>query len=105
MCDQLPCLPAGTEIVPDFPNTLAWYEYLIFGAVLVSSMGIGVFYGCFGTKNKTNEEFLMAGRSMSILPVSSRILAKHLKCNFDKLLRLRIFTGHIVFSLQFCFSE
>ncbi len=70
MCDQLPCLPEGTEIVNDIPEVLNWYEYLIFGGVLASSMGIGIYYGCFGTKSKTNEEFLMAGRSMSILPVS-----------------------------------
>ncbi|KAG4068534.1 hypothetical protein HA402_004875 [Bradysia odoriphaga] len=77
MCDQLPCLPEGTEIVVDFPQTLDWYEYLIFGGVLALSMAIGVYYGCFGTKNKTNEEFLMAGRSMSILPV-----ALSLVCSF-----------------------
>lgn len=70
MCDKLPCLPEGTHIVRDFPDILAWYEYLIFGGVLALSLAIGVYYGCFGTKNKTNEEFLMAGRSMSILPVS-----------------------------------
>lgn len=29
-----------------------------------------MFYGCFGSRNKSNEEFLMAGRSMSILPVT-----------------------------------
>lgn len=70
MCDNLPCLPEGTEIVLNYPNNLAWYEYVIFAVVLIGSLGIGVFYGCFGTKNRTNEEFLMAGRSMSILPVS-----------------------------------
>jgi len=47
-----------------------WPEYIVFGLVLVASLGIGVFYGFFGSKNKTNEEFLMAGRSMSILPVT-----------------------------------
>lgn len=70
MCDNPPCLPSGTEIVTDFSRLLNWYEYVIFGAVLALSMAIGVFYGCFGTKNKTNEEFLMASRQMSILPVS-----------------------------------
>lgn len=73
MCDHLPCLPEGTEIVVDFPRTLDWYEYVIFVGVLVTSMGIGIFYGCFGTKNRTNEEFIMAGRNMSILPVSVSI--------------------------------
>lgn len=43
MCNKLPCLPEGTEIVADFPNTLEWYEYVIFVAVLVLSMAIGVY--------------------------------------------------------------
>lgn len=79
MCDNIPCLPEGTEIVTDYSGTLIWYEYLIFGGVLVLSLGIGVFYGCFGSKSKTNEEFLMAGRSMSILPVSFRFYLYRLK--------------------------
>lgn len=59
-------LPEGVEILTDgFTDSLAWEEYLVFGAVLIASLGIGVFYGCFGNKNKTNEEFLMAGQCIS----------------------------------------
>jgi len=67
----------GLKLVNEnFTNTLPWYEYLVFGAVLLASLGIGVFYGCFGNKNKTNEEFLMAGRSMSALPVTLSLVCR-----------------------------
>jgi len=54
-----------------------WPEYLVFVAVLVASLGIGVFYGFFGNNNKTNEDFLMAGRSMSILPVTLSLVCRY----------------------------
>jgi hypothetical protein len=70
-------LPVGTEILKEnFADNLPWTEYLVFGAVLVASLGIGVFYGCFGNKNRTNEEFLMAGRSMGILPVTLSLVCR-----------------------------
>lgn len=99
---SFPQLPKGVQIVTDnFTDSLDWTEYLVFGAVLLASLGIGVFYGCFGNKNQTNEvglwngaqykngsslvqnssqlfyqEFLMAGRSMSILPVTLSLVCR-----------------------------
>jgi len=70
-------LPEGYEILKEnFADDLAWTEYLVFAAVLVASLGIGVFYGFFGNKNNTNEDFLMAGRSMSILPVTLSLVCR-----------------------------
>ncbi|KAJ6633962.1 Sodium-coupled monocarboxylate transporter 1 [Pseudolycoriella hygida] len=37
-------------------------------------MGIGIFYGFFYKKNKTNEEFLMAGRTMTVFPVALSLI-------------------------------
>jgi len=51
-----------------------WAEYVVFVLVLIASLGIGVFYGFFGKKNRTNEEFLMAGRSMNIFPVTLSLI-------------------------------
>lgn len=45
----------------DYSKLFKWPEYLVFVSVLVASMGIGIFYGFFSKKNRTNEEFLMAG--------------------------------------------
>ncbi|KAK7467995.1 hypothetical protein BaRGS_00036773, partial [Batillaria attramentaria] len=42
--------------------------------MLLVSAGIGIFYGCRGSKQRTTKEFLLANRSMSIIPVAISIL-------------------------------
>ncbi|PVD36488.1 hypothetical protein C0Q70_03472 [Pomacea canaliculata] len=49
-------------------------DYVLFVLMLVISAAIGIFYGCWGGKQKTTKEFLMANRSMSIIPVAISIL-------------------------------
>ncbi|KAJ6645757.1 Sodium-coupled monocarboxylate transporter 1 [Pseudolycoriella hygida] len=58
----------------DYKSLFKWTEYLIFAALLAVSMGIGIFYGFFYKKNKTNEEFLMAGRTMTVFPVALSLI-------------------------------
>jgi len=60
----------------DYSSLFKWPEYMVFASVLVASMGIGVFYGFFHKKNKTNEEFLMAGRQMSVFPVTLSLICR-----------------------------
>lgn len=50
-------------------------DYIVFAGMLSISAGIGVYYGCFGSKQNTTKEFLMGGRSMKVLPVSLSVLA------------------------------
>ena len=50
-------------------------DYVVFAAVLVISAGIGVFFAFAGKKKQTTKDFLMAGKSMSIFPVSLSLLA------------------------------
>lgn len=58
----------------DYQSLFKWTEYLIFAALLFISMGIGVFYGFFHKKNRTNEEFLMGGRTMTVFPVTLSLI-------------------------------
>lgn len=58
----------------DYSSLFKWPEYLVFASVLVASMGIGIFYGFFSKKNKTNEEYLMGGRKMGVFPVSLSLI-------------------------------
>jgi uncharacterized membrane protein len=60
----------------DYASLFKWPEYMVFASVLVASMGIGVFYGFFSKKNQTNEEFLMAGRQMSVFPVTLSLICR-----------------------------
>jgi len=49
-------------------------DYLIFVGTLAVSMLIGVYYA-FIKKQKTNEELLVGGRQMAILPSALSLLA------------------------------
>lgn len=49
-------------------------DLIIFTLMLVISAGIGIFYSCRGDKQRTTNEFLMANRSMSVVPVAISIL-------------------------------
>lgn len=52
----------------------AW-DYVIIAATLIISTAIGVYYRFSGGKQKTNEEFLLADRNMSIMPVAVSLMA------------------------------
>ena len=41
-------------------------DYVIFALMLAVSAGIGIFYGCFGKKNTTTKDMLVAGRKMTV---------------------------------------
>ncbi|CAL1269236.1 unnamed protein product [Larinioides sclopetarius] len=49
-------------------------DYIIVTAMLLVSAGIGIFFQ-FKNKKKTNEEYLLAGKDMSILPVAFSLMA------------------------------
>ena len=57
-----------------------WADYLVFGIMLLFSVAIGILYAIKDRKltgNKT-EDFFVAGRKMSVLPVSVSIYVSYL---------------------------
>lgn len=50
-------------------------DFIVFSLTLLASMGIGIFYSRSGGAQQNNDEYLMAGRSMSSLPVAVSVLA------------------------------
>ncbi|CAH1799507.1 unnamed protein product [Owenia fusiformis] len=51
-------------------NTFGTWDYVIFVAVLLVSIGVGLFFAFTGGRQKTNNEFLMANRQMNVVPVA-----------------------------------
>jgi len=51
------------------------WDYVIFAVILLVASVIGLYHGCRGNKQSSTAEFLMAGRSMSVLPVALSLLA------------------------------
>ncbi|GFW25364.1 sodium-coupled monocarboxylate transporter 2 [Trichonephila clavipes] len=54
--------------------TLSAVDYVVFVATFFVSAGIGLYFQ-LTSKKKTNEEFLLAGKDMSVLPVSISLMA------------------------------
>ena len=61
----------------DFPDhRFEPFDYVVFGIMLSLSSVIGLYFGCTARyKPQTTADYLMAGRSMGILPVSLSLLA------------------------------
>ncbi|XP_045494432.1 putative sodium-dependent multivitamin transporter [Colias croceus] len=53
---------------------VAW-DYVIMATTMLISIGIGIYFRFSGGKQRTNEEYLMANRNMSIFPVAVSLMA------------------------------
>ncbi|XP_013164739.1 PREDICTED: putative sodium-dependent multivitamin transporter [Papilio xuthus] len=51
------------------------WDYIIMAATMIASVAIGLYFRFSGGKQKTNEEYLLADRNMSILPVAVSLMA------------------------------
>ena len=56
--------------------TFGLVDYCVFGGTLLLSLLIGVYHACRG--KQTNEDLLLGGRNMSILPVAVSIMVSFL---------------------------
>ncbi|KAF2883309.1 hypothetical protein ILUMI_22869 [Ignelater luminosus] len=56
----------------------SWVDYVLFVLMLCVSTLIGIYYGCFGSKQSTTEEYLHGGKSMKTFPIAMSLTASHL---------------------------
>jgi len=56
-------------------STFHWADYLVFALSLVASLAVGVYHAIKDRKKTNNEDYLMAGRSMSVIPVTASTFA------------------------------
>lgn len=59
-------------------NTFTWADYVVFLSTIGLSLGIGIFYAVSGGKQRTTKEYLMADRSLSVIPVSLSMSVSYL---------------------------
>lgn len=53
-----------------------WEDYSVLAAMLIISCLIGVFYGYFGEKQTTGDDFLLGGSSMGTFPMALSLAAR-----------------------------
>ncbi|RZC34409.1 SSF domain containing protein [Asbolus verrucosus] len=69
---------------PQFPETITklllfgWLDYTIFFMMFGFSALIGIYFGCFGTKQSTTAEYLLGSRAMGVFPIAMSLTASHL---------------------------
>lgn len=52
-----------------------WADYLVLALTLAISLVVGLYYGCFGSKQNTDLEYLLANRQMKTIPVAISLIA------------------------------
>ncbi|XP_075990715.1 sodium-coupled monocarboxylate transporter 2-like [Anticarsia gemmatalis] len=56
-----------------------WLDYLVFGAMLLFSALIGVYFAFFASKKQnTTAEYLMGGKTMGMFPISMSLIASYI---------------------------
>lgn len=51
-------------------------DYAVFGALLLLSVSIGIYFGFFDGTEQTTEEYLLGGRKMKTIPVAISLVAR-----------------------------
>lgn len=54
-----------------------WEDYCVLATMLVVSCAIGVFYGYFGEKQTTSDDFLLGGSAMGTFPMALSLAARY----------------------------
>ncbi|XP_069691678.1 sodium-coupled monocarboxylate transporter 1-like [Periplaneta americana] len=55
-----------------------WLDYSMFCSMLLISTIIGLYFGCFGSRQRTKDEYLLGNRNMSIFPIAMSLTASHI---------------------------
>ncbi|XP_072169927.1 uncharacterized protein [Diadema setosum] len=56
-------------------GTFGTWDYVVLAIMLSISAGIGLFYGCTGSRQSTTKEFLLADGNMNMFPVAMSLVA------------------------------
>lgn len=55
--------------------SFSWFDYTLFFLMLLLSVLIGIYFGCFGSKQNTTSEYLLGSRNMKVFPVAVSLIA------------------------------
>lgn len=57
-------------------SLFTFVDYTVFGALLLVSLGIGLYFGFFSKEEQTTEEYLQGGHKMHPLPIAISLVAR-----------------------------
>lgn len=56
--------------------SFTWVDYAFFSVMLMISLMTGIYFGCFGKKVSTANDYLMGGKKMKTLPIAISLVAR-----------------------------
>ena len=60
-------------------------DYIVFCGMLVVSLGIGLYQGCKGDRQRTTQQYLMADRKLQLIPATLSIAGKSVNSGEDSI--------------------
>ena len=58
------------EVQLDASSTFDFTDYIVFGVLILASVGIGIFFACYGKGQHTTLNYFLGDRNMKVLPVA-----------------------------------
>lgn len=60
-------------------SLFTFIDYSVFGALLIVSLAIGLYFGFFSKQEQTTEEYLQGGHKMQALPIAMSLVARYVR--------------------------
>lgn len=54
----------------------SWADYTLFSLMFLISAVIGIYFGCFGSKQSSFNDYLLGGKTMKVIPVAISLTAR-----------------------------
>ncbi|KAK4876630.1 hypothetical protein RN001_009136 [Aquatica leii] len=59
-------------------DLFSWFDYILFTGMLIISMAIGIYFGFFGKKQRTADEYLKGSKQMTVVPIAISLIANQI---------------------------
>lgn len=56
--------------------SFSWIDYFLFTFIIIISVIVGIYFGCFGKKQKNANEYLLGGKKMKLFPIAISLVAR-----------------------------
>lgn len=74
-------MPDISDVLASQLERFSWSDYTCFALMLLVCIVIGIYFGFFEKKEKTEDEYLVGGRNMPIVPVAFSLVAR---CGYNE---------------------
>lgn len=74
-------MPDISDVLASQLERFSWWDYTAFVFMLMICIVIGIYFGFIEKKANTEDEYLVGGRNMPIIPVAFSLVARYFLLN------------------------